>query len=70
MTGFPETPPPEWDLGDWEKVLTIQVGDAYLCRECQNLVMVTRGGVGFMELECCGKPMEKVELPGQATEES
>ena len=69
MNDFPETAPPEWDLGDWEKVLTINVGDAFLCRGCQNLVMVTRGGVGIMELNCCGRPMEKVKLPGQAAEE-
>ena len=56
----PETPPPEWDLGDWEAALTINVGTAYACRECGNLVMVTRGGVGVMELVCCGKPMEKI----------
>ncbi len=69
MNEFPETAPPEWDLGAWQKVLTIEVGDAYLCRDCQNLVMVTRGGVGIIELRCCGKLMEKVELPGQAPEE-
>jgi hypothetical protein len=68
MTQFPETPPAEWDLGDWEKVLTINVGVAYVCRECQNLVMITKGGVGIMNLVCCGKPMEKLsnEAGGQA----
>jgi desulfoferrodoxin-like iron-binding protein len=55
--------PPEWNLGDWEKALTIQVGTAYLCRECGNIVMVTRGGAGILDLVCCDKPMEKVEPP-------
>ena len=63
MTDFPETPRPEWDLGEWENVLTINVGTAYVCRQCHNLVMVTRGGVGIMELICCGKPMEKALTP-------
>lgn len=54
--------PPEWDLGDWEKVLTINVGTAYACRECHNLVMITRGGIGLMQLTCCGKPMVKMTL--------
>ena len=61
MDQVPETAPPEWGLGDWEKVLTIQVGTAYVCRYCENVVMVTKGGVGVLDLKCCGKPMEKVE---------
>jgi hypothetical protein len=56
-----QSTPPEWDLGDWEKVLTIHVGTAYVCRQCRNIVMVTKGGVGVMDLRCCGAPMEKVE---------
>ena len=32
MPEYPEAPPPEWDLGEWEKVLTIKVGRAYVCR--------------------------------------
>ena len=67
MGKMPETPPADWDLGDWEQRLTIEVGTAYICRECKNLVMVTRGGVGVMELICCGKPMEKIS-PKEATE--
>ena len=62
MEQYPETPPAEWDLGDWEQRLTILVGASYVCRICQNLVMVTRGGVGNLELVCCGRPMEKVEF--------
>ena len=56
---LPETPPPEWNLEEWESALTIHVGTTYACRECGNLVIVTKGGVGVMEMTCCGKPMEK-----------
>jgi desulfoferrodoxin-like iron-binding protein len=59
MEKFPERVPPEWELGEWEKVLTIHVGAAYVCRACGNVAMVTRGGVGIMELICCGQPMDK-----------
>ena len=51
---------PEYDLEAWEKALTIHVGTAYACRQCENLVMVTKGGVGIMELHCCNKHMEMV----------
>jgi hypothetical protein len=61
MTEAPEAMPPEWDLREWEDVLNISVGVTYVCRECQNLVMITRGGVGIMKLVCCGKPMETVQ---------
>ncbi len=61
MSEFPETPPPDWHLEEWENVLTIHVGRAYVCRECRNLVMITKGGVGIMKLVCCGRPMERVE---------
>jgi len=63
MSDYPEGPPPEWDLGDWEQALTIHVGTTYVCRKCQNIVMVTRGGVGVMQLICCGRPMEAVAAP-------
>jgi desulfoferrodoxin-like iron-binding protein len=61
MSDFPERPPAEWDLENWEQALTIHVGTAYACKACGNLVMVTRGGVGVMELNCCGQPMQKVQ---------
>jgi hypothetical protein len=66
VTDLPEKAPEDWNLGDWnvgdwEKALTIHVGTAYICRICNNLVMITRGGVGVMELVCCGRPMEKLE---------
>lgn len=51
----------EWEFGDWQRALTIHVGAAYRCRICGNLVMVTRGGVGVMELKCCGELMERVQ---------
>ncbi len=50
-------------LEEWEKALTLKVGKAYACRACGNLVMVTRGGVGVLDLVCCGKPMEEVGQP-------
>jgi hypothetical protein len=50
----------DWNLDEWEHALTLKVGTAYVCRACQNVVMVTRGGVGVMDLVCCGKPMDKV----------
>ena len=50
----------EWTLDDWTSALTLRVGQAYACRACGNLVMVTKGGVGVLDLECCGKPMEEV----------
>lgn len=62
MAKYPEQPVPEWDLSEWEEALTIHVGTAHACRACGNLVMVTRGGVGVMELTCCGQAMEKVHL--------
>jgi len=53
--------PGESDLEDWEQALSIQVGSAHVCRTCGNVVMVTRGGVGVMELVCCGVLMETIE---------
>jgi hypothetical protein len=65
MTNLPQKPPPEWDLGEWERVLTIHVGTVYACRVCENLVMVSKGGVGVMQLMCCGKAMVR-EVAGAA----
>lgn len=62
MAKLSDAVPPEWNLGDWEKALTIRVGTAFACHACGNLVMVTRGGVGVMELVCCGKVMEEVRV--------
>ena len=50
-----------WELGDWEESLTINVGSAYCCRACGNLVMVTRGGLGVLQLNCCGEDMQRVQ---------
>jgi desulfoferrodoxin-like iron-binding protein len=52
---------PDWDMEEWEEALTINVGTAYRCRTCGNIVMVTRGGVGVMELICCGIPMDLID---------
>jgi hypothetical protein len=60
MNDSPDASPPEGHLEDWEKALTIHVGTAYACRKCKNLVMVTKGGIGVLELVCCGKPMERL----------
>ena len=60
MSKLPDEVPAEWNLSEWEQALTIHVGEAYACRKCGNVVMVTRGGVGVMELVCCGSPMERV----------
>jgi len=49
-----------WDLGEWEEALTINVGSAYGCRVCGNLVMVTKGGVGVLQLTCCGEAMSRL----------
>ena len=51
----------EWTLDDWEGALTLRVGQAFACRACGNLVMVTKGGVGVLDLKCCGKPMQAAE---------
>jgi desulfoferrodoxin-like iron-binding protein len=61
MATEPDALPQDWDLDDWKRSLTISVGQAYACRTCGNVVMVTRGGVGVMELVCCGSPMEKLQ---------
>lgn len=66
MNDAPETTPPERDLGEWELALTIDVGTAYVCRACGNLVMVTKGGLGTLDLVCCGKPMEKLKCRPQS----
>ena len=57
------TPPPEYRLEDWVNAFSIHVGTAYACDNCHNLVMVTKGGVGVLELSCCGKPMQRLQPP-------
>jgi len=54
----------DWTLGDWEQALTLRVGQAFACRECGNLVMITKGGIGVLDLKCCGQPMEEVQQRG------
>ena len=50
---------PGWDLNEWEAAFTLRVGTTYVCRTCGNVVMVSKGGVGVLDLVCCGKPMER-----------
>lgn len=43
-----------------------QVGDMYRCKECQFEIHVTAGchcDDCTTELECCGRPLEKVTAP-------
>jgi hypothetical protein len=54
----------DYGLDDWEKALTINVGAVYICRKCANRVMVTRGGLGSLDLVCCGHAMERVQARG------
>jgi hypothetical protein len=69
MAETSEQPVGGWDLEEWVRALTIHVGTAYACRTCENLVMVTRGGVGVLELICCGEPMKQVAAPGRGGKE-
>ncbi len=57
----PENLPEEWNLAEWEGALTLHVGTVYACTRCENLAMVTKGGVGVMEMVCCGAPMRRIE---------
>lgn len=66
---FPRQSEEKWNLGEWEEALTIDVGASFICRECGNVVMVTRGGVGILDLVCCDKPMERVNPPPAGTAE-
>ncbi len=54
----------DYSLDDWEKALTMEVGACFVCHLCDNRVMVTRGGVGVLDLVCCGHTMEKICSPG------
>jgi len=65
VTTEPDVLPQDWDLEDWKRALTIHVGQAHACQTCGNVVMVTRGGVGVLDLVCCGQPMEKVQGPSE-----
>ncbi len=59
----PANEQPDWELEEWQQALTINVGAAYVCHACGNVVMISRGGVGVMELKCCGEWMERVNAP-------
>ena len=60
MTDVNDVRDMQWDLGDWEESLSIHVGAVYCCRICKNVAMVTKGGLGVLQLGCCGQPMEKI----------
>ncbi|MDD5090420.1 MAG: hypothetical protein PHQ23_05835 [Candidatus Wallbacteria bacterium] len=47
----------EWDFDEWEKAWSISVGEVYTCSECRNMLIVSKGGTGSLDLKCCGKPM-------------
>ena len=64
MQNNEETNVPDWGLEEWEKAITIKVGSSFVCRNCGNIVMVTKGGVGVLDLKCCGKQMEPVPSRG------
>jgi len=51
----------EWGQDEWKKAWNVRVGEAYACDKCGAMVMVTKGGVGVLELTCCGQPMVEVE---------
>lgn len=53
------------ELEDWENALTLKVGTAFACRKCGNLAMLTKGGVGVLDLRCCGEAMEEISRPGK-----
>jgi desulfoferrodoxin-like iron-binding protein len=60
MTDVNDVRAMHWDYGDWEESLSIDVGSVYRCSVCNNVAMVTKGGLGVLQLGCCGQPMEKV----------
>jgi desulfoferrodoxin-like iron-binding protein len=51
---------PDWNLEEWEEALTLRVGTAYGCRRCGNVVMVSKGGVGILDLVCCAEQMREM----------
>ena len=60
MTDVNDVRAMRWDLGDWEDSLSIEVGSVYCCRVCENVAMVTKGGLGILQLSCCGQSVEIV----------
>ena len=53
----------DWTTDEWMNAWTIRVGRAYRCLVCDTLVMSVKGGVGMLELLCCGKRMSPIEDP-------
>ena len=48
----------EWTHEEWEREWHINVGTAYACRKCGNMIMTTKGGVGTFEPYCCEELMQ------------
>ncbi len=52
----------EWTHEEWEQGWHLNVGSAYACSKCGNMIMITKGGVGTLEPYCCEqlmKPLRK-----------
>ena len=54
----------EWSVDEWTNAWSIKVGRAYGCGTCGNMIMVTKGGLGNLDPECCGAPMKIVTPEG------
>jgi hypothetical protein len=50
----------EWTHEEWEREWHIEVGTAYACKKCGNMIMITKGGVGAMEPYCCEQLMQRM----------
>jgi hypothetical protein len=49
-----------WTQEEWEREWRIEVGTAYACKKCGNVVMITKGGVGTLEPYCCEQLMQPI----------
>ena len=54
---------PEWNLDEWKSAWHIGVGSVYRCSQCNNMIIVVKGGTGTLEPRFHGAPMEPVEKP-------
>ncbi|MEE8574212.1 MAG: hypothetical protein V3T30_02265, partial [Thermodesulfobacteriota bacterium] len=51
----------EWTVEEWTDAWNIRVGSAYACKKCGSMIIVTKGGVGVLEPNCCGVEMSPFE---------
>lgn len=51
----------EWTREEWEQAWHLNVGNAYGCKTCGSVIMITKGGVGTLEPFCCGDLMKLLE---------